>query len=378
MKGQTMKYCIRCVMPSTRPGITFNSDGLCSACQAYEARKNTDYKDRFEELKKLCAKYKGMNGPNGYDCMVAVSGGKDSHFQVYLLKEVLGMNPLLVTVEDNFPMTDAGMHNIKNISETFGCDIVSLKPNIRAQKAIMKKTFEKYGKPTYYIDRYIYTFPLHMAVKYNTPLLVYGENVNYEYGGSQTLETYSAKSQIENGVAFGIDTSELLGDGVTMKDLNFFDPPTAAEIEKLDPMYVSYFVEWNSYGNYLFAKSRGFHDLTHEWKRTHHVEDFDQIDSRAYLVHSWMKYPKFGHASATDYSARFVRYGMLTRNEAMELVKKHDHQLDPKCVREFCDFCGYSEAEFWAIVDKHYNRDLFEKSKNGEWVLKNPVWKATK
>lgn len=369
-----MKYCVRCVMPSTRPGITFNAEGLCSACQAYEGRKNTDYKARFEELKKLCAKYKGMNGPNGYDCMVAVSGGKDSHFQVHLLKEVLGMNPLLVTVEDNFPMTDAGMHNIKNISETFGCDIVSLKPNIRAQKAIMRITFEKHGKPTYYIDRYIYTFPLHMAVKYNTPLLVYGENVNYEYGGSQTKETYSAKAQIENGVAFGIETAELLGDGVTMKDLNFFDPPSAADIEKLDPMYVSYFIEWNSYANYIFAKSRGFHDLTHEWDRTHHAENFDQIDSRAYLVHSWMKYPKFGHASATDYAARFVRYGMLTRDEAVKIVKEKDHKLDPKCVREFCEFCGYTESEFWAIIDSQYNRDLFEKNKVGEWVLKKPVW----
>lgn len=90
--------------------------------------------------------------------MIAVSGGKDSHFQVYMFKEILGMNPLLVTVEDNFPMTNAGMSNIKNISETFSCDIISMKPNIKAQKKIMKYTFEKYGKPTYFLDRYIYLF----------------------------------------------------------------------------------------------------------------------------------------------------------------------------------------------------------------------------
>jgi N-acetyl sugar amidotransferase len=361
-------------MPDTRPGITFNSDGVCSACQAFNNRKKVDYKARFEELKILCDKHRGRNGPNGYDCMVAVSGGKDSHFQTYLIKEVLEMNPLLVTVEDNFPMTNAGQHNIKNISETFGCDLISFKPNIKAQKIIMKKTFEKYGKPTFFIDRYIYTFPLHMAVKYNTPLLVYGENVNYEYGGSQTKETYSAKDQIFNGVASGIDTTEILGDGVTLKDLNFFDPPSKEDIDRLDPMYVSYFIEWNSYANYIFAKSRGFHDLTHEWDRSHHAENFDQVDSRAYLVHSWMKYPKFGHASATDYAARFVRYGMITREQAVEIVKNRDHALDSLCVRDFCDFCGYSETEFWAIVDKHYNRELFEKDKTGRWVLKNPVW----
>ena len=158
-----MKYCTKCVMPDTRPGISFDNLGVCSACQAYENRKYIDFDKRYEELIQLCNKYRNMNGPNGYDCMIAVSGGKDSHSQVYLMKEVLGMNPLLVTVEDNFPMTAAGMHNLKNISETFGCDLISMKPNIKAQKVIMKKTFEKYGKPTYFVDRYIYTYPIHMA-----------------------------------------------------------------------------------------------------------------------------------------------------------------------------------------------------------------------
>ena len=365
-----MKYCTKCVMPDTRPGITFNENGVCSACQSYENRKKVDYKQRFEELKQLCDKYRGCNGPNSYDCMIAVSGGKDSHFQTYLFKEVLGMNPLLVSVEDNFPMTNAGMHNIKNISEAFGCDIISMKPNIKAQKKIMKYTFEKYGKPTYFIDRYIYTYPLHMAVKFNIKLLVYGENVSYEYGGNNAVETPSAKEQIYNGVGSGIATEELLALGVSLKDLNFFEPPTQEELDKLEPIYVSYFIEWNSFANYELAKKKGFHDLTHEWRRTHHIEDFDQIDSRAYLVHSWMKYPKFGHASATDYAARMVRYGMLSREEAFKLVEKHDHALDPFAVRDFCTFLGYSEPEFWEIIDKLYNPNLFKKDKLGRWVLK--------
>jgi N-acetyl sugar amidotransferase len=315
-----------------------------------------------------------MNGPNGYDCMIAVSGGKDSHFQTHIMKEEMGMNPLLVTVEDNFPMTEAGVHNLKNLSEEFGCDIISMKPNIKAQKVVMRKTFEKYGKPTYIIDRYIYTYPLHMAVKFNAPLLVYGENINYEYGGAQRQETYSAKEQIANGVASGIPTPDLIGDDVTEKDLNFFDPPTPYNLDKLNPIYLGYFVPWNSYGNYIFAKGRGFHDLTHEWPRTHHIEQFDQVDSRGYLVHAWMKYPKFGHATATDYAARFIRYGLITREEAKQLVKEHDHKLDVKAVRDFCEILGYRESEFWAIVDKFYNPELFEKNKWGEWVLKDPVW----
>ena len=287
------------------------------------------------------------------------------------MKEVMHMKPLLVSAGDNMPMTEAGKHNIKNISEVFGCDLIAMNPNIQAEKKIMRYCFEKYGKPTYFVDRYIYTYPLHMASKFNLPLLVYGENVSWEYGGADGVETYSARDQIYNGVAFGIDTEEICREtGVSMKDLNFFNPPTKEEIDKLDPIYVSYFTPWNSFKNYEMAKKFGFHDLTHEWDRTQHIENFDQIDSPAYLVHAWMKYPKFGHQAATDYASRMVRYGLITREEGFKLIDKHDGNLDPRCVREFCEFLGYSEREFWAIIDKLYNKDIFEKDTREKWVLK--------
>lgn len=369
-----MKFCKKCVMPDTRPGITFNQEGICSACQSFEKRKEIDWEKRYKELESLCDKYRGMNG-SSYDCAIAVSGGKDSHYQVYLMKEVMKMNPILFSVEDNFEMTEAGKHNLKNISEEFGCPIISLKPDIKAQKKLMKYTFEKYGKPTWFIDRLIYTFPMHMALKFNTPLLVYGENVSYEYGGADYEETYSAINQLNNGVASDIDINELLSiEGITEQVLDMTKAPSKEDLGKLDPMYVSYFIEWNSYANYQFAKKRGFRDLTHEWKRSHHIEDFDQVDSKAYLVHSWLKYPKFGHAFATDYAARFVRYGLLTRDEAIELVKKHDHNLDSICVQDFVKFAGYSETEFWNIIDNLYNKDLFEKDRFGQWKLKSPIW----
>lgn len=338
-------------MPNTRPGISFK-DGICSACQAFENRKSVDYKARWQELEVLCNKHRR---PKGHDCIIAVSGGKDSHFQVHTLKEKLGMHPLLVTVEDNFPMTEAGIHNIHNLSEAFDCEIISLKPNVRVQKRLGREHFINYGKPTYYIDRLIYTFPLWMAKQFNLPLVVYGENVDYEYGGTQG-ETASAKEQVNNAVASGID----------LGDLPFVDPP---DMEGLEPIYLSYFVEWNSLNNYSFAQSRGFHDLRYEWRRTHHIEDFDQVDSRAYLVHPWMKYPKFGHASATDYASRFIRYGIMDRKQALEIIKLADPGLDKKCIRDFCDFFGFTDSDFWAIVDRHYNKKLFKKE-NGKWILK--------
>lgn len=169
-------------MPDTRPGIKF-VDGVCSGCINSDNKKEIDYKTRHKEFEILCDKYRGMNGA-GPDCAVAVSGGKDSHYQVYYMKEIMGMNPILFSVEESFSITEAGKHNLRNISEEFGCEIVACKPNIKLQKRIMRKTFEKFGKPNWYVDRLIYTYPLHMALKFNTPLLVYGENVSLEYGGA--------------------------------------------------------------------------------------------------------------------------------------------------------------------------------------------------
>ncbi len=117
-----MKYCTKCVMPDTRPGIHFNEDGICQACLNYEKRKEIDRDKRFEELRELCERHK-KGSAKGYDCLIAVSGGKDSHFQVHVMKEKMGMNPLLVTVEDNFPMTEAGRHNLSpRVLVDWSCD----------------------------------------------------------------------------------------------------------------------------------------------------------------------------------------------------------------------------------------------------------------
>lgn len=376
-----MKFCKKCIMPNTRPGITFNEDGVCIACQNNERKKQVNWDARMEELKALCDKYRRKN-LGEYDCIIAVSGGKDSHYQVHIMKEVMNMNPLLITVEDFFTMTEAGKHNVKNISDAFGCNMISFKPNRRAAKVISLYMFEKYGRPLWYVDRLLYTVPLYYAAALNIPLLVYGENVSYEYGGVNDNETYSAREQVFNGVAPDIDLQELVDTGVPRDELAYLEAPTRVMLDKLEPIYLSYFVEWNGVKNYEFAKRRGFKDLTHEWDRTNHIENFNQIDSYGYLLNAWMKFPKYGHAYATDYAARWVRYGMLTREEAVKLAEERDHNIDPKIIDDFCNFTGMTIKEFYEALDKLYNKELFVKNAWGQWRLKqenieerrNPQW----
>lgn len=366
-----MNYCKRCVMPDTRPGIKFNENGVCYPCLNAEKRKETDWIKRQEELKNLCNKYRRDDGY--YDCVIPVSGGKDSHFQTYIMKEVFKMNPLLVSVGDWFSHTKVGEHNLRNNSEAFGCDLIRFNTNPQTLRKIIRIFFEEYGSPTWPIDLVIYSVPLKIAYSLNIPLIVYGENIAYEYGGPEAKDTYSAKEQIKNDVVKEIDWDWLFKKGVERKEIEFIKYPSVEIVESLEPIYLSYFYPWDGKKNYHFAKRFGFRDSGNEWKREGFIENYDQIDSIGYVIHAQMKYPKLGHARATDVACYWIRNGYITREEGIRLVKENDHKFDPVAVEDFCKFLGYSERQFWGIVDKFYNKELFEKT-DGGWKLKNPIW----
>lgn len=372
-----MRHCENCLMPETKPGLTLDEQGICQACLHAEDKRKTNYNLRFEELRQLSNKYKRKDGY--YDCIIAISGGKDSHYQVYVLKELLGMNPLLISVGDPFSKTKAGQHNIRNISEVFNCDIITLQLSPDLVRRMVRIAFKELGSPCWPVDRAIYCFPIRMAVNMNIPLIAYGENVSYEYGGVQQEETYSAKEQINNDVAKKVDFDLWYTNGINDNELNMLKYPSEEKIENanLDPIYLSYFVHWNGENNYQIAKKYGFRDLTHEWKREGYIEHYDQIDSVAYLTNVWMKYPKFGFGRATDVVGYWIRSGRITIEEGMKLIEENDHKLDQKVLQDFLDFTGYTHKEYWNIAENFYNKDIF-KEVNGEWILKEPRFNCKK
>lgn len=367
-----MKYCKKCLMPDTRPGITFE-DGICAACINYEKQKKTDWNQRFKELESLCNKYRGCNG-NGYDCAIAVSGGKDSHFQTYIMKEVMKMNPVLLTV-GNIEWTETGRRNLDNLSDEFGCDIIQFQSNRHIARIMLKKALIELGSPTWYIDALIYAFPVRMAMKLGVKLLVYGEDVNYTYGGKHNIETPSAMHQIKNDVVKPVWDIWFKGGDITEKDLESARFPSIEECEKFDlePIYLSYFVPWNSHHNYQVAKRWGFNHLGHEYEREGSIDNYDQIDSISYMLNPYLKYLKFGHSVATDNASRWIRYGLKTREELIHIVEEIDGRLDQGIVNKFCEFTKMSHREFWKIMDKWYNRELFEQDRDGVWHPKFKV-----
>lgn len=370
-----MRYCKNCVMPDTRPGIKFDDNGVCYPCLVIKKREQIDWDARWRELEKLADEYRGSNG-DYYDCIVTVSAGKDSYYQVYTMKERLGMNPLLVTI-DNWSWTKSGRHNQQNMLDVFGCDLHSLTLNRRIARKMLRKGLAYELIPTWYWDRAVYTYPLQVAVKFRIPLIVYGENINYEYGGAQSEETFSALDQLHNDVAKAVQWDVWLDDEIQMKYFNPLMPPTSEEISdaKLEPIYLSYFEPWDGFRNYEVASEFGFKSLEDEWVREGLAENYEQIDTIGYNVHSWCKYPKYGHQHNTDILSQWVRLGRISRSDAVVLVKEQEHILDSRMLADFCAFTGYTENEFWQIVDKFANREILVK-RDGLWRLKPSAIKA--
>jgi len=240
-------------------------------------------------------------------------------------------------------------------------------------RKMVRIALEELVSPTWPVDRAIYTFPIRMAINMKIPLVIYGENVSYEYGGVLKHETYSAKEQINNDVAKKVDFSLWTERGISPDEMNMFFYPSAEEVSAaaLEPIYLSYFMPWDGFRNYQIAKKYGFRDLAHEWHREGYIEDYDQIDSIAYLMNVWMKYPKFGFARVTDVVGYWIRSGRISREQGISLIKEHDHKLDQKVLDDFLNFTRYTDKEFWGVVDKFWNRDLF--SKEGRLWIPKPV-----
>jgi N-acetyl sugar amidotransferase len=359
-------------MPDTRPNIKF-IDGVCAACINFEKQKATNWDERWKELEKVCDTYRG-NSENDYDCAIAVSGGKDSHFQTYVFKEKLKMNPLLITV-GNIDWTETGRKNLENISETFGVDIIMKQPNRKLTRKMFRKAFEKIGSPSWYLDYQMYSFPVKMCIKLGIKLLVYGEDVNYTYGGEYDKETPSAVFQPLNDVSKPVWKEWFKDDEISELDLQSIRQPTVDECKDagLNPIYLSYFVPWNSHHNFQVAQRWGFRHLGHEYEREGSIDNYDQIDSISYLLNPYMKYLKFGHSVATDNASRWIRYGMKTREEMIPYVEEKDGKLDQGIVEKFCEFTHLSIDEFWKIMDKWYNTELFEKDRDDIWRPKFKV-----
>src|SRR3954468_14821143 len=203
-----LKYCVRCVMPHTKPDLLIDDDGVCSACRAYERRKEVDWHDRKEQFVGLLNRYRSKNG-SGWDCIIPVSGGKDSTFQVLRVLQ-LGLNPLCVTAT-TCDLSALGRKNIENI-KSLGVDYVEFSPNKLIRRKLNRLGLTQVGDISWPEHVGIFTIPVRAAVQFEVPLLIWGENSQHEYGGPATASENSTltRSWLEEfGGLLGLRVSDL-------------------------------------------------------------------------------------------------------------------------------------------------------------------------
>ncbi len=373
-----MRYCKRCLQPDTRPGIVFDDEQICFACRYEESKKTIDWNQRHAELQAFAdeAKAEAKKRGNTYDCIIGVSGGKDSTFQAVYAKERLGLNPLLINCAPD-EITEIGRKNIDNLNN-LGFDIISLRPNPVVAKKLARKSFFERGNLVAASEYCLWASSYIMAVKFNIPLIIQGENAALTLGAAKNQEpTGNAFSvmQLETIRGASVDSFVDLSNNITEKDLFLYKIPTVEEMQAkgIKAIFLQYYVpEWSQVTNADFAIARGLTGRTDDLHALGRYRRYTALDSDLQIPNQMIKYLKFGFGYATDEICYDIREGRFSREDGKWYVNEYDGLCGEQYIEAACKYLSITKEEFWEVVDKYVNRDLFEKVE-GKWVPKFTV-----
>lgn len=369
-----IRYCKKCLFPETKPDLYFNDDGVCDACLSAERKHGKDdgidWESRASHFEEILNSAKDR-AQGGYDCLVPVSGGKDSTWQAYALKKIHGMNPLAVTF-DQFDQTPTGQHNLE-VLRSIGVDHMHFTLNPNVVKSLVKKGFEIVGDHYWVNHVGIYTVPFHIAAKFKIPLVVFGENPQFEYGGPEKSRdnlVMDKRWRQEFGLMRGLREEDMVDLDISMQDMAMLCYPSDEELHEAQVLgtFYGYFYKWDAGVHTEKMKKLGWSPLptppAGSWV------DYENCDMKYIDIRERIKYLKFGYGRATDQLNIEIRNGRISREEALGIAKEIDGKVDPDNIRDFCKYLGVDEDWYHETIDAFVNHDLFEKDQSGEWILK--------
>lgn len=356
-------------MPETKPDILFDDDGVCSACRHFDARDEVDWDARSAELDAVLERYRVADGSN-YDCIVPVSGGKDSTFQTLRVLQ-LGLNPLCVT-STTCRLTELGRRNLDNLHR-LGVDAIEVTPNPKVRRAMNRIGLREVGDISWPEHVGIFTTPVRTAVQMGIPLIVWGENSQNEYGGpaAAAQDNVLTRRWLEEfGGLLGLRVSDLVGvEGIGARDLLPYQYPTDDQLAAVGVtgIFLGYYLPWDGWANQVIAQAHGFE--TYPTFVEGSLANYENLDNAFNGIHDYFKFLKYGFGRATDLACMAVRRGRLDRADAIELVKLHDG-LFPNShlgvsLDEMLDELDLTHDEFVAICDRFTNKRLFETDRHG-------------
>lgn len=366
-----LKYCVRCVMPHTKPDLHIDEEGVCNACRSYEQRKEVDWDQRKSELLALLEKYR-RNGSN-WDCIVPVSGGKDSTYQVIRMLQ-LGLNPLCVT-STTCDLSEIGRKNIENIKH-LGVDYVEFSPNPLVRAKLNRIGLTEVGDISWPEHVGIFTIPVRAAVQFNVPLIVWGENSQNEYGGPAAAtenNTLTRRWLEEFGGLLGLRVSDLSETyGIEPRHLLPYQYPSDEELQRVGVtgLFLGHYLPWDGLSNALIAQANGF--TTFDQPVEGSMVNYENLDNHQTGIHDYFKFLKFGFSRATDIACLHVRRGRITRQDAVEIVKARDGKFPwtylGKPVQDILEPLDMTTEEFIKVCDRFTNKKIFKRDASGVLV----------
>jgi len=388
-----VKFCTKCVISNQRPSsviefknqstdskptISFDEKGVCSACHYSEMKANLiDWKKREEELTELCNKYRSKNGY--YDCIVPGSGGKDSAFTSHILRNKYNMNPLTVTWTPH-KYTDIGWQNFQNWIHS-GVDNILFSPNGKVHRLLTKLSFINLCHP---FQPFIIGQKLigpRFSALFNIPLIFYGEN-QAEYGNTieendrPTMQPsfFMEESNIDKLFLGGVTAKQLIEEyKININDLNPYLPVEPERLINIgtEVHYLGYYIRWDPQECYYYsAENTGFQANNERTEGSY--SKYDSIDDRIDPLHFYTMFIKFGIGRATKDAAQEIRNGKINREEGVALVHRYDSEFPGKYFKEILEYMDINEEKFWEIIDNARSPHLWKKEQ-GEWKLKYQV-----
>ena len=367
-----LTYCSNCVMPHTKPDLILDDDGVCNACRSYEHRKEVDWTARHKELVEVVARYRHENGSN-WDCIVPVSGGKDSTYQVVRMLQ-LGLNPLCVT-STTCDESALGRLNIENL-QSLGVDHVQFSPNPLVRAKLNRIGLTQVGDISWPEHVGIFTIPVRAAVQYNVPLIVWGENSQNEYGGPASASENNVLNRRwleEFGGLLGMRVSDLIGmEGIEARHLIAYTYPTDEELARVGVtgLFLGHYLPWDGLSNTLIAQANGF--ISYDKVVEGSMVNYENLDNHQTGIHDYFKFLKFGFGRTTDLACLHIRRGRLSRQDGLDAVRRLDGKFPwnylGKSLEGILEPLGMPVDEFIRVCDQFTNKKIFLRDSAGKLV----------
>jgi N-acetyl sugar amidotransferase len=361
-----LRYCRTCILPHTRPNISFDADGRCN-CATAEKKAAVNWAERAVQLRELVAATRARMRP--YDCVIPVSGGKDSTWQVVTALEH-GLKPLCVTWKTP-ARTAVGQANLTNLIN-LGVDHVDFTINPGVERRFTLKAFERCGSPLVPMHMALHAIPLQFAVAFGIPLILWGENAAYEYGSDDEALTGLRLTHAwlkQHGVTGGTTAEDWVDEDLSAADLAPYYWPSddAQERAGVRAVFLGHYLRWDPRHTYEVARSHGFR--ADERPRTGYYAFADIDDDFLVTIHHWMKWYKFGFTRLWDNLSLEIRHGRLTREEAIAIVAGRGEDVPRREITRFCEYVGIAEPRFFEIAERFRNRDIWTIGPDGVWRL---------